>query len=232
MNRLAIFCEGQTELLFVEKLFLRLANALSLHLDLIKKEGPSTGRKDAWRRSTIIGTTPKHYVQIVDCGKDSSVVSDIRELHSSLVRQGFSVILGIRDLYPHPIAQLDAVREAMESVLPIEPPKAKVALAILEVEAWFIGEHTHFQVIDAKLTPAVVTGTLGQDPATCDLTSIAQPASALNAIYQNAGKGYSKRWNQTLNIADCLDVQKMMDDCDRLPEFRTIVESVTAFLAS
>jgi len=230
MKRLAVFVEGQTEMLFIERVLMHYASRSSVQLEFVRKEGPAVARREAWRRSTLIGSSPNHFVLIVDCGKDTSVVSDIRDQFSSLRRQGYWAILGLRDLYPQKLSQRNAVREAMEKVLPIEPPKPHVALALLETEAWFIGEHTHFGRVDKRLTHASVSKTLGVDPAACELKDIAHPADAMKSVYATVGKGYTKHWEQTIGIAIALDIDVMIRSAHRMEEIKAIFDPIASFL--
>jgi hypothetical protein len=72
------------------------------------------------------------------------------------------------------------------------PIPVQMHLAILEIEAWFLEETTHFLRIDPLLTPAAIAAAgfdLGGTPG----ASRPHPAETLDNIYKIAKKRYRKR---------------------------------------
>ena len=51
-----------------------------------------------------------YYVLICNSSNDDRVLSDIRDLYPTLTAQGFREIIGIRDVYPQPYADIPAIR--------------------------------------------------------------------------------------------------------------------------
>jgi hypothetical protein len=66
-------------------------------------------------------------------------------------------------------------------------------LAVMEIEAWLLAEHTHFLRLSPVLTPARIREKLHFDPARDDLERRWHPAEDLDRIYQLAGLRYSKQ---------------------------------------
>jgi hypothetical protein len=62
----------------------------------------------------------------------------------------------------------------------------------MEVEAWFIAEHTHFQRIEQSLTVEFILDNLGIDIRS-DAEALPHPAADLNSIYELVGRTYDKR---------------------------------------
>src|SRR4051812_2422428 len=127
---------------------------------------------------------------------DSRVLTDIRDQYDSLSRQSFDPIIGIRDVYPLQAADVPMIRADFAALVPTGPVVPELILEIMEIEAWFIGEYTHFPRMHASLTPASVSAVLGYDPCTIDVSTIAWPCGDLRNIYASAGMRYSKsRWH-------------------------------------
>jgi hypothetical protein len=107
MKKMAIFVEGETESCFTDKLLREIANEKSLQILLVKASG---GARSA-RIYTVIadsgsGSDKNFYIQIINSGTDNRISSDIRDNYEALMKAGFSVIIGIRDVFPLLIADL------------------------------------------------------------------------------------------------------------------------------
>src|SRR5262249_39663280 len=103
MNKLAVFVEGLTEEVFTKELISQIAGRQHVHIDSVRAfgGGPAGDRRfvqvDASKRPD---TTKKYYVIIYNSCGDSRVLSDILEHYDTLCDQGFSLIIGIRDVWP------------------------------------------------------------------------------------------------------------------------------------
>lgn len=153
MNKLAVFVEGQTEQIFVEKLVLAIGSDSNVRIVVERVRG---GRRGEPRRIVEIAGTGQGYeffVLIVDCGQDERVKSDIVDRYNGLVAASYKHIIGIRDVFPHPRNEIERLRQGFEFRLQNDPIKPYLVLAIMETEAWFLAEHSHFPRIHASLTP-------------------------------------------------------------------------------
>ncbi len=108
MKKLAIFVEGQTELYFVEKLLLEIGNAKELS---IRKEVLSGGTRCP-AVATLVGEIPasqetKYKILLYSSCNDEKVLSDIKERYAKLKSDGYSKIIGLRDLYPSRTSNLE-----------------------------------------------------------------------------------------------------------------------------
>ena len=65
-------------------------------------------------------------------------------------------------------------------------------LSIMEIEAWFLAEVTHFPKIDPGITVAGIRAQLGFDPEIDNMEDRDQPNVDLNHCYQIGGKSYLK----------------------------------------
>src|SRR5947208_2376792 len=107
MDKLAVFVEGQTEQIFVERLLYSVAGARNVHIDTVQAYG---GRMLPRTFVEVQAHRPdpakRYYAIIYDCMGDSRVLSDVREHYDSLVAQGFSDIIALRDVFPRPAAEI------------------------------------------------------------------------------------------------------------------------------
>jgi len=235
MNRLAIFAEGHTEWLFAERFLRELArkHSLSIHV-----EEASGGRRSQRAFKTLKASRPNglesHYVLIVVSGSDERVASDIRDRYDGLVKAGYSAIIAIRDVYPSVSRpSIPALRAGLLGALPHKPAKLVLVLGVMEIETWFISEHSHFLRIHSSLTTTYIRTALGLDPANDDIQLRDHPSADLHNIYRLAGRAYTKRRRHVRQTLDALDYTSLYIELPaRLPDLKDLVDHVDAFLAS
>ncbi len=193
MKKVAFFVEGLTERIFLEKLFAAVFASRHLAIEVKKIKG---GTRIPITITAI--TTPnltdqiKYYILIYDCGGDSNVRSYIEEQRASLINNGYEKILGLRDVYPIDRADIHKLLYGLNFKLQQKPIPVVFILAIMELEAWFIAEHTHFIKINSGLTVDIIRHTLGFDPSIDNMELKNQPAVDLNNCYNIVGDNYSK----------------------------------------
>jgi len=194
MNKIAVFVEGYTEVVFIEKLIYEMAG--KKRVQIIHKEirgGKTTPRTLRRIKATKPDTGDEYYVLIFDCGNDKLVKTRIRQEHENLTKSGYSRLIGIRDVRPD-FAYGDILK--LETNLPLQI-KTKLApvtfiLSIMEIEAWFLADVTHFPKIEPTITVATIKASLGFDPENDDMGQRLFPADDLNACYQIGSKTYQK----------------------------------------
>src|SRR5688572_30774655 len=103
MKKLAAFVEGYTELVFLERLIQEIVNPnrVLIHNRKIRRGGKSgLPRSYGWVRPEAPEAGHEYHVLIFDCGNDDLVKQRIREEYDSLAKQGFTKIIGLRDVFP------------------------------------------------------------------------------------------------------------------------------------
>jgi hypothetical protein len=158
MSKLAIFVEGQTEQIFAERLIRYLGREKNIGIQVQRLSG---GRKGSARTVTEITGTSEithqdYFILIFNCGNDSRVKSDINDRYDGLMRENYQTIIGIRDVFPTPRDNIQKLREGFTWHLRIDPIEPLLVLEIMEIEAWFLAEHSHFLQIHPSLTIRVV----------------------------------------------------------------------------
>ena len=221
MDKVAIFVEGQTELIFVDRLLRGLAEGSGLVIEHAEATGGGSGARRV-RIFKHVALNPQHriYVLIVNCCGDGNVKSDIRDRYYGLVQSGYSAIFGLRDVYGmFTYQQIPKLRAFLCLDLPTDPIKVHLTLAIMEIEAWFLAEYTHFAKLNQNLTPQFIRKRLGFDPATDNLELRVHPTDDLDRIYRLCGHVYSKHRKHVQRTIDLLDynflrccVSKRFDD--------------------
>ena len=98
-------------------------------------------------------TNPDYFILIIDCGQDERVKSDIIERYNGLIASGYQAIIAIRDVYPILRADIQRLRQGFAFGLPSGPVTPySCILAIMELEAWFLAEYSHFFHVHPNLT--------------------------------------------------------------------------------
>jgi hypothetical protein len=232
MEKMAIFVEGQTEQKFAESLVYQVAGERRVHIDTVQAYGGSTVPR------TFVAVTAsrpapekQYYVIIYDSSNDSRVLSDIRDHYANLVSQGFREIVGIRDVYPQPPADIPGIRRAFASLVPSGPVSPILVLTLMEIEAWFIAEHNHFPRLHTALSLPAVTAAIGYDPQTHDVQLIPHPADDLKKAYMLAGLGYNKSARHVQRTVANLDYAHIYLHLPaRLPGLKVLAECLDRFL--
>ena len=231
MNKLAIFVEGYTEIVFVEKLIEEIAGKNKVLIEHRKIRGGSKTR----RTMRVIKAAKPHtgqtyYVLLVDCGGDDLVKSRIQEEHANLTRNGYSKLIGIRDVRPKfshgDISKLEAglLKYIKTSLIPVT-----FILAILEIEAWFLTEATHYPRIEPSITVSAIKTNLGFDPENDDMEQRLYPADDLNACYAIGGKTYVK--HDAKITVDALDYALIYTELrGKIGYLSHLISAIDAFL--
>jgi hypothetical protein len=175
------------------------------------------------------GTTD--FVLLVNCQTDNQVKTQIRDQYPSLVAAGYSCIIGLRDIYPASHNELPKYKTALLAGLPVEGPvPIHMHLSVLEIEAWFLDELTHFERIDPALTVPVILAS-GYDVVNTKGEQWEHPAATLDNIYQLVGKRYRKRGRHIQRTVNALSAEEMyMTVPGRAPHFADFLASLEGTL--
>ena len=235
MKKLAIFVEGQTERVFIERLLVEVIGRRHLRVANYVAAGGGPSGSRALNLIQVIDPTSdaRFLAMIVDCGSDSRVRSDIGDRYDTLVAAGYSTIIGIRDVYPDvTYADIQKLRTGLQLGLKQAPIKVLFVLGVMEIESWFLSEFTHFPRLDPKLTPTVIFHRLGFNPQTDDMQLRRHPASDLNDAYHIVGRAYDKSKKRIEKTVDLLDYAHLYLGMNgRLPDLDALNASLDQFLS-
>ncbi len=217
MRKIAIFVEGQTEMLFLDRLIQELASETGLAVEHAEASGGATRARQikVLKRLTV---QPHHqyYVLIVNCSGDSKVKSDILERYHSLKEAGYSAIFGLRDVYGQfRYEDIPRLRRELHIGLPHGEIELELFLAIMEIEAWLIAEHTHFERVSPGLTLERIRQKMHFDPSRDDIEQRWHPAEDLDRIYQIVGVRYTKQRQNVERSLELLDYAFFISNVSR-----------------
>ena len=231
MHKLAVFVEGWTEVTFVERLIGEIAGA---HNILFEKKrivgGSQVQRKVISIQATKPSVDQQYYVLLFDCGGDHQVKPRIVEQHSALTKSGFSAIIGLRDVSPNtarqdiPLLERNLKYGIKSALTPVE-----IILAVMEIEAWFLAEFSHFEKIDPTITPEQIEDSLGFNPESQDMSLREAPALDIDRVYSIAGRKYKKPAAQTIELLDYSKIY--LELAAKIPHLGRLVSRIDSFLA-
>ena len=230
MKKLAIFVEGNTELIFIEKLLFEIAGPL-------KKLAFTRQRARGGRYHTLTARgyppdTTEYLVLLVDCSCDGKVKPAIRERLDRLRAEGYNQVIGLRDLYPDfELSKYDIAKKNND--LGVTDPPAHILFAVLEIEAWFLGEWSHLTKIHTALTPEFIDANLKVNLRTVKPEQIKAPAHTLDKIYKLVGAQYKKRDGDSHRIANYLDFNELYTNVrSRIPSLDRLLTKFDNFFAA
>ncbi len=208
IKRIAFFVEGQTEQIFLNRLVKEILGAQYTNIILKQQRGGTNAPKVEIVRNRSISIRPKYEVLISDCGSDNKVKSELIDNLSNMQEKGYSMLIGLRDLYPLPLSDYEKLKKGLEylpAYLKKDGNRFEFIVAVQEIETWFIAETHHFLKVDRKLTPRLIKEGIGYNPEAIDTQTIRHPAKDLNYIYSLVGKTYNKRHWQVNKLVNRLD---------------------------
>ena len=230
MNKLAVFVEGLTEQIFAEKLLVEIAGKKDIYIEKCELTG---GNK--YRRKKIhfksVNSEKIYFAYIINCRGDSTVKSDIMDNYASLVSNGYNSIIGIRDVYPIQRVDIPKLKRGIYYGVKTTPVIPIIILSVMEVEAWFLAEHTHFQRIHKNITTSRINQEFGFDPSKDDMELRDQPSQDLHNIYTLEGMAYKKRENHALRTTNALDYASIyLELSSKMDPVRNLTAEINRFM--
>jgi hypothetical protein len=230
VRKLAIFVEGHTELLFVDRLLTEIAGVNSILIEQRQiMGGASVPRTTAIIRAAKAVTNQKYYVLLIDCGGDHQVKTRILEEHEGLTNAGYSKIIGLRDVRPTfthadiPLLSAQLRKYVKTSLIPVE-----IILAVMEIEAWFLAEVSHFPKIASSITIAAISNNLGFNPELDDMSLRLAPTEDISSAYLLGAQTYQKPARSTIENLDYLEMYVELSK--KIPQLKSLVDGIDSFL--
>ncbi len=202
-KKFAVFVEGFTEQEFTIKLLTDLAgnHGLTFEVHLQHKGKLSFSELRSHQSPTI-------HVLVANCCTDGQVKPQIIDRYKLLKSAGYTLIIGLRDVYPLTHNDIQQLENNLSFGLPVGSVPIHMHLSIMEIEAWFLEEITHFERIDEKITKSeLITNRF--DPKNSYAFNLPHPSQTLNKIYQSVGKAYNKNKRQVQRTVDALSYEEL-----------------------
>jgi len=209
VKKIALFVEGQTEQIFAEKLIREIIGKHGFSIESYKFwGGKNITRNPFWLTTQNANGNTEYYFVIYDCGGDGKVQSDIRERLDSLREESFSLVIGIRDVFPE--TNIEKLKNYLYFGIPVESGvSVKIVLAVNEVEAWFLAEETHYPRISKKISLETANKIAGIDVSKDDTKIIPHPSDTLKQIYMRGGTTYDKSKDKVHRTVDAFDYENL-----------------------
>ncbi len=220
-RKLAVFVEGFTEQEFTIRLISELAGKHNISFEI--------HRQDKGHLSLVelrAHLAPFIHVLVANCCTDNQVKSQIADQYTSLQSAGYSLIIGLRDVYPFVHADIPKLESNLNIGLPVGNPAIHMHLAILEIEAWFLEELMHYERIDPNLTlPTVIAS--GFDYLNVRAADLPNPAMTLDCIYKSVGKRYKKKTRHIQRTVSAISYEDMyVNVSNKSPDFNKYLMSL------
>src|SRR4028118_730381 len=233
-KKIACFVEGQTEQIFVERLFKEIAGYKKIHIDTYQFQGGKANRISQPIKLSTIKDAP-FFVLLYDSGNDAHVVSDLRKQHQSLIKNGYEKILGLRDLYPIPLGKKEEIETGIRGFLkPLQKTGVPISviLAVMEIEAWFLAEWNYLAKIDNRLTCDFILQKCGLDLRNMvDIEQIAHPSEDLDKIYRLVSRKYDKSEKTSQEIINNLDYERLyVHLVNSVKKLKRFIDEINSFL--
>jgi len=209
MKKIALFVEGQTDQIFTEKLIREIIGKHGFSITKYKFLGGKNNiRRPLWLTTQNTNVDKEYYFVIYDCGGDDKVQSDIRERLDTLREESFSLVIGIRDVYPE--TNIEKLRKYLYRYIDQKTDvPVKIILAVNEIEAWFLAEETHYPRISKKISFETANKIAGIDVCKDNTESISHPSDILKQIYMKGGTTYDKSKEKVQRTVDVLNYENL-----------------------
>ncbi len=232
MRKLAIFVEGLTEQILVRQMLQAVLDRNRIAIQTVKITGGHNVRMSfTVMKAADVGRQTDYYVLIYDCGGETNVKSYMLAHRQKLISSGYQMVLGLRDVYPNfERKDVNKLQKGLNFQLPQKRARTHIHLAIMETEAWFLGEFHHLKRVSRILTPEYIEKRLGFNPRTGDMEALDSPAEDLKAVYRLVGHDYTKKRDRLNAVVSKLDFQYFTHGlCERMPSLDKFVSDLEYF---
>jgi Domain of unknown function (DUF4276) len=235
MKKIAIFVEGQTELIFVREYLLKQFEYQGIDLEcrnLFKDNKIQSAEYDFPNDEATI------HFQIINVGGDENVLPRILNREQLLWNAGYERIIGLRDMYsdkyieemgqprriiPELILEfIEGANEAIEQKA-VMPQNIKFHFAIMELEAWFLGIPNLWE--RKGISNQSIKDKIGFDLSEIDPeTTFLHPAETIKDILKITNETYRKQASEVESLVGKITKQDFEDlqnsqKCNSFKEF-------------
>lgn len=214
-NKIAVFVEGQGELVFFRNILFHLLSDVSFSFECIKLH---SGKMHDVPYTHNNPNAIVHFM-IINVENDTKVLSAIKEREQRLFEKGYSKIIGLRDMYSELYRKYSMIiseevnnlfiRNAESTIQSMsDPEKVSFHFSIMEIEAWWLSMYSIFGKINRSLTINYINENLGFRLDSIDPKKyFFHPAVALNNILQLIGSSYKKKLHDVESITSYIDIR-------------------------
>jgi len=232
MRKLAIFVEGLTEQILVRQLLQAVLDQNRIAIQTVKITGGHNVRMSLTvMRAAHVERRTDYYIMVYDCGGETNVKGYLMAHRDKLVSNGYSMIMGLRDVYPNFLREeVPKLLKGLNHKLPQKKAATHIYLAVMETEAWFLGEYRHLKKVSPKLTPEYIEKRLGFNPRNENMEDRDHPSVDIKAAYQLVGHDYTKKRDRLNAVVRKLDFKYFTHKlADKMPSLGAFVNGLERF---
>jgi len=232
MKKLAIFVEGLTEQILVRKMLHAVLDRHRIAIQTVKITGGHNVRMSfTVMRAARVDRQTDYFVLVYDCGGETNVKSYMLARRDKLIKSGYSMIIGLRDVYPNfEREEVPRLLKGLNHRLPQKKATTRIYLAVMETEAWFLGEYKHLRKVSRVLTPGYINKNFGFNPRSENMEDRAHPSQDMKLIYQAAGHDYTKKRDRLNAVISKLDFNYFTHElADKMPSLGAFVNGLEHF---
>ena len=232
MRKLAIFVEGLTEQILVRKMLHAVMDRNKIAIQTVKITGGHNVRMSfTVMRAAHVNNQTDYFVLVYDCGGETNVKSYLLARRDKLISNGYSMVLGLRDTYPNfSREEVPKLMRGLNFKLPQKKAATHIYLAVMETEAWFLGEYRHLKKVSRILTPAYINKHFGFNPQTGNMEDRDHPSEDMKRLYQAVGHDYTKKRDRLNAVIAKLDFQFFTHDlAHKMPSLGSFVSGLEQF---
>ncbi len=251
MIKTAIFVEGQTELIFVREMLLKVfeANDISFRCWKLLYDDDDNFFPADYNYPNEVAA---FYFEIVQVGNDEAVPSQIIKKERLYWNKGFFRIIGLRDMYSprylkvvknrrisHELNQKTiALNRDQMTERAVRMEAIHFHFAIMEVEAWLLGLKDLFNRLSENLSLETIRQHLSFDLNAVDPeTSFIHPANQIKQIMQLIEQDYDKHGHEVGSLMGLTSREDFLDlrdsgKCASFASFFASLPSEADFLAA
>ena len=232
MKKLAIFVEGLTEQILVRHMLQSVLSRNRIAIQSVKITGGHNVRMSfTVMKAAHIERDTDYFVLVYDCGGETNVKGYLMAHHDKLVSNGYGMILGLRDVYPNfSREEIGKLIRGLNYKIPQKGARTHIILAIMETEAWFLGEYRHLKKVSRTLTPEFIQKHLGFNPKIENMEERERPADDMKAVYHLVGHDYTKKRDKLNAVVSKLDFEYFTHGlARRMPSLEHFIRNLEIF---
>jgi hypothetical protein len=199
MRKIAVFTEGETDMLFVRDMVMKIYD-YQVNIECRKLVGDQTRNVDNRHSYANAELT----FNMFSVGNDERVLANVKEREEGLWRQGYFCIIALRDMYSQEYTKrMNRIDEAtihaflrgwQKTVQGMaKPERIKIHCAIMELEAWLLGMLHIFEKFDERLRRDNIIRNLRLDPFQDPERIFFKPANTVQNILAIVGEKKSHK---------------------------------------
>lgn len=221
MRKIAVFLEGQTELITTREFLLKKYSYV-VNIDCFQQFKEGNTRPVEYSYKCPFSEV---YYELINVGNDQKVLSAILEREKSIFLNGYEKIIGLRDMYSKVYRELSngiidqelnfkIITNDQETIRKKSVNSSKIffCFSIMEIESWFLGIQNLFLRLHQGLSVDFIRNRLNFDLSIVDPEfHFFHPAKTFSDIFELQNLSYDKRKGDIEAICKHMTIEDFSD---------------------